>query len=132
MPLAPLLSTPERLRALLTSLPSVPGVYQMRDAAGTVIYVGKAISLHARVRQYFQGNRDQRLDTLAEEICDVQVVPCATEREALALECTLIKRYRPRFNIHLKDDKGYIVTGNDVVSAGKWSVPQRLPSPDPA
>jgi len=93
----------------LTALPDQPGVYLMKDGAGRVIYVGKATSLRARVRQYFQpGHTDNpRILHLVSKIRDVETVVCANEVEALILEATLIKRHRPRYNVRMADDKAY-------------------------
>ena len=102
----PLLLEPQKREALLASYPKSPGVYQFKNQKGEIIYIGKANSLPARLRQYFQN--PHRLDNLIEEIYSIEVISCSTEREALALECTLIKRFSPRYNIRLKDDKNYL------------------------
>ena len=93
----------------IASLPAEPGVYQFRNAAGEVIYVGKAKSLRARVRQYFLEGRPEeaKTDTLVREAADVSIILVDNEREALALENNLIKQLQPRFNILLRDDKTY-------------------------
>jgi excinuclease ABC subunit C len=93
----------------LGTLPDQPGVYLMKDAAGHVIYVGKASSLRARVRQYFQaGHTDSpRILHLISKIHDVETVVCANEVEALILEATLIKRHHPWYNVRMADDKAY-------------------------
>ena len=90
-------------------LPEVAGVYLFKDAAGTVIYVGKATSLRSRVRSYFLESRwmDAKTGSLAREIADFDSIILANPREALALENDLIKRYQPKFNIRLLDDKTY-------------------------
>ncbi len=95
----------------LQSLPTRPGVYLFKDAAGTVIYVGKARILRDRVRSYFQAGRNgptyaYRGDLVA-AIADLDLVVTDTEMEALALENNLIKRHRPRFNVLLRDDKNH-------------------------
>ena len=97
------------LKEKLEALPLEPGVYIMKNAAGQVIYVGKARSLRHRVRQYFQNSRNQedKLLLLVPQIADIETIITDSELEALVLECNLIKRYRPRFNVMLKDDKGY-------------------------
>lgn len=99
----------ERLQEKVDRLPERPGVYIFRDAAAEVIYVGKAVSLRDRVRSYFRGGRHLtgKVLRLAAEIRDVEHIVTDTETEALILECNLIKRYRPRFNIRLRDDKSY-------------------------
>ncbi len=93
----------------LSALPAQPGVYLMKDGAGRVLYVGKASSLRARVRQYFQaGHTDSpRILHLVSKIRDVEALVCANEVEALILEATLIKRHRPWYNVRLADDKAY-------------------------
>ena len=98
----------ENLEHTLRSLPRGPGVYLFRDAPGEVLYVGKAKSLRSRVRSYFQRG-DGRIGTaqLAERIADVEVIVTRNETEALHLEQNLVKRYRPPFNIRLRDDKSF-------------------------
>ena len=93
----------------LYHLPTRPGVYQHKDAEGTVLYVGKAKNLRSRVRSYFQESRptDKRLRILVSKIEDVEVIVTDTEAEALILENNLIKRLQPRYNINLRDDKTY-------------------------
>jgi excinuclease ABC subunit C len=90
-------------------LPDSPGVYLFKDAAGTVLYVGKATSLRSRVRSYFVESRwfDAKTGSLAREIADLDTIVLDNPREALALENNLIKRYQPKFNIRLVDDKTY-------------------------
>ena len=93
----------------LQSLPERPGVYLMRDDAGKIIYVGKAINLRNRVRSYFQSSRAQSAKTtaLVSRIADLETIVTASEIEALILECNLIKQHHPRYNISLRDDKTY-------------------------
>ncbi|HET6569403.1 MAG TPA: excinuclease ABC subunit UvrC, partial [Rhodothermales bacterium] len=93
----------------LANLPALPGVYQHKDAEGTVLYVGKAKSLRSRVRSYFQESRPRegRLQALVSKIEDVEVIVTDTEAEALILENNLIKKLKPRYNVNLKDDKTY-------------------------
>jgi len=91
-------------------LPEKPGVYMFKDASGHVIYVGKARALRNRVRSYFLESRwstDAKTGSLAREIAELETVVVANEREALALEHNLIKQYRPKFNVMLRDDKTY-------------------------
>jgi excinuclease ABC subunit C len=97
------------IREKLNALPTRPGVYLYRDARGTVIYVGKAVNLRHRVRSYFHASAEQTPKTLRllSELADLEVWPTDTELEALLLECNLIKRYRPKYNVRLKDDKRY-------------------------
>lgn len=101
-----------RLRTDLDTLPRLPGAYLMRDASGEVLYVGKAVDLRARVRQYWQreGAGDGRfhIGFLVPRIAEVEVVVTSSEREALILEDTLIKKYQPRYNVKLKDDKTWL------------------------
>jgi excinuclease ABC subunit C len=91
------------------SLPESPGVYLFKDAAGTILYVGKALSLRNRVRSYFLESRwaDAKTGSLVREIADLETIIVGNEREALALENNLIKQYRPKFNVLLRDDKTY-------------------------
>ena len=103
-------STPEaHLRAALRQLPTVPGVYLMKDAGGRVLYVGKADSLRNRVRSYFgsKGALDARILRMTQEVADVDYIVTDTVSEAFLLESNLIKEHRPRFNIRLRDDKSY-------------------------
>ncbi len=92
----------------LKTLPSSPGVYIMRDSTGHIIYVGKAKILKNRVRQYFHGtSHAPKVAAMIEKIEDFEYILTDTEFEALCLESTLIKKHKPRYNILLKDDKGY-------------------------
>jgi len=93
----------------LKELPLSPGVYLMKDSQGDVIYVGKAAALRSRVRSYFQSpdGLHRRTQALVAEISDFDVIQTATETEAFLLEDSLIKRYQPRFNVRLRDDKRY-------------------------
>ena len=93
----------------LAMLPNSPGVYIMKDAEGTIIYVGKAVVLKNRVSQYFQNNRSHsaKVKAMVARIADFDIIMVGTEVEALILECKLIKKYRPKYNISLKDDKMY-------------------------
>ena len=96
-------------REQAAALPEKPGVYLFKDAAGTVVYVGKARSLRNRVRSYFLESRwiDAKTGSLAREIAEVESILVDNEREALALENNLIKQYKPKFNVMLRDDKTY-------------------------
>ena len=94
----------------LKKLPDTPGVYIHKDKLGQVIYVGKAISLKNRVRQYFQSsyqNTNPKVKALARNISEFEYINCSTEMEALILECNLIKKYQPKYNVLLRDDKTY-------------------------
>ena len=91
------------------ALPEKPGVYLFKDAAGTVLYVGKAASLRSRVRSYFLESSwaNAKTGSLAREIAELETIVVDNEHEALALEHNLIKQYRPKFNVLLRDDKTY-------------------------
>lgn len=102
----------------LKKIPTLPGVYLMKNEKDQIIYVGKAINLRNRVKQYFQSSRNHSIKTLklVEQITSFEYIVTATEVEALVLECNLIKKYNPKYNIRLKDDKHYPyikVTTND-------------------
>ena len=103
----------EAIRKKLGTVPHKPGVYLHKDRFGTVIYVGKALDLRKRVSQYFQSSRrmgwDLKFNALVEAICDFDVHVVRSEPEALLLESKLIKEFKPRFNISLRDDKRYLM-----------------------
>jgi excinuclease ABC subunit C len=102
------MSNEDYLREKLETLPAKPGVYLMKDNAGSVLYVGKAVNLRSRVRSYFHASADSpKLLRLRAAVVDVDFIVTASELEALILEANLIKRYRPRYNVRLKDDKRY-------------------------
>ena len=96
-------------RERLKATPTRPGVYIMRDSLGDVLYVGKAAKLRHRLRSYFQkqANLTEKMQVMMGEISDFEYIVVESEQEALLLECTLIKRYKPPFNARLKDDKSY-------------------------
>ena len=100
---------PEKLQGILNTLPSKPGCYLMKNAAGAIIYVGKAVSLKNRVRSYFhaENSRDGKTRRLVREIADIEWIVVGSELEALILEMNLIKKHRPKYNVRLKDDKRY-------------------------
>ncbi|MDY6267760.1 MAG: excinuclease ABC subunit UvrC [Selenomonadaceae bacterium] len=100
---------PDVVREKLKLLPESPGVYIMKNAAGKIIYVGKAVVLKNRVRQYFQSQRNHtpKVRAMVANVADFEFIMTASEVEALILECNLIKKHRPRYNISLKDDKSY-------------------------
>lgn len=93
----------------LKKLPSQPGVYLMHDAKDEIIYVGKAVSLKNRVRQYFQSSRNKsaKIEQMVSRIARFEYIVTDSEMEALVLECNLIKEHQPRYNTMLKDDKAY-------------------------
>ena len=93
----------------LKKLPDCPGVYLHKDRLGQVIYVGKAVSLKNRVRQYFQAsaNHSPKVKAMVSHIAEFEYITCQTEMEALILECNLIKKYAPKYNVLLRDDKTY-------------------------
>lgn len=101
----------------LKKLPDKSGVYIMRDKSNTVIYVGKAVVLRNRVRQYFRkNNKTPRIEKMVSLIDHFEYIVVGNEDEALILECNLIKKYRPKFNVLLKDDKTYPYIKVDVKS----------------
>ncbi|NTV52324.1 MAG: excinuclease ABC subunit UvrC [Candidatus Firestonebacteria bacterium] len=89
--------------------PDKPGVYIMREAQGKIIYVGKAVSLKKRLASYFraQAQLEPKTQALVKRLADIEVMVTDTEIEALVLECTLIKKHRPRYNVVMRDDKSY-------------------------
>ena len=97
------------LEEKLKSLPTSPGCYLYKDAAGEIIYVGKAINLRNRVRSYFQKGAQHTAKTrkLVSRIADMDIVVVDSELEALVLECNLIKQHRPHYNVRMRDDKHY-------------------------
>ena len=97
------------LRARAMQLPLQPGVYLMHDKNGKVIYVGKAKALKNRVSQYFGSDRNhgEKVRSMVRHVWDFEYIVTDSEFEALVLECSLIKQYAPKYNILLKDDKGY-------------------------
>lgn len=99
----------ELVQEKLQLLPNSPGVYIMKDEQGRIIYVGKAVVLKNRVRQYFQNSRNHsaKVKAMVAKIADFETIITGSEIEALILECNLIKQHRPRYNISLKDDKTY-------------------------
>ena len=93
----------------LATFPPRPGVYLMRDKAGKVIYVGKAKDLRGRVRAYFNSSDERsQVEFLVRRVDDIDVLVTSNDKEALILENNLIKQYKPRYNIRLKDDKSYL------------------------
>lgn len=132
----------ERLQIKIGLLPEQSGVYLMKNSSGAVIYVGKAVNLKRRVSSYFHDSADHSPKTrlMISEIDDFELITVSNELEALLLECSLIKKYRPPYNILLKDGKGYpfieITTGDTFPairkSKGKVSPESRMFGPYPS
>jgi excinuclease ABC subunit C len=99
----------DKIQSVLNSLPHRPGIYLMKDAEGTILYVGKAISLHNRVRSYFQESTDlsPKNRSMVAKIDDIEFLVVKNEVEALVLESNYIKQYRPKYNVLMRDDKNY-------------------------
>ncbi|MFC4556615.1 excinuclease ABC subunit UvrC [Virgibacillus kekensis] len=97
----------QQIKDKLAVLPAQPGCYLMKDKNGTVIYVGKSKVLRNRVRSYFTGANDKKTQRLVQEIVDFEYIVTTSEIEALILEMNLIKKYDPKYNVLLKDDKSY-------------------------
>ncbi len=97
------------LRGKSMRLPLLPGVYIMKNSDGEIIYIGKAKLLKNRVSQYFgsQNNHTTKVRRMVENVYDFEHILTGSEFEALVLECSIIKQYKPKYNILLKDDKGY-------------------------
>jgi len=100
---------PETVTEKLKKLPAKPGCYIYKDAAGEVLYVGKALVLKNRVRSYFQAStrHGARIERMVRKVADLEWIVVDSEVEALVLECNLIKEHRPPFNVRLRDDKSY-------------------------
>ena len=101
------LNANDYLKGIVNNLPESPGIYQYLDAGGTIIYVGKAKSLKRRVSSYFNREHEGKTRVLVSKIADIRYIVVNTEEDALLLENNLIKKYRPRYNVMLKDDKTY-------------------------
>lgn len=97
----------EYIKEKLKTLPLLPGCYQMKDANGNIIYVGKAIKLKNRVSSYFTGSHNFKTTKLVQNIADFDYIVTKSEKEALILEINLIKKYRPKYNIQFMDDSSY-------------------------
>ena len=91
----------------LSLVPELPGSYQMKDINGNIIYVGKAKNLKKRLKSYFTGRVTGKTKKLVSDINDFEYIVTSSELESLILEITLIKKYNPKYNILLKDDKSY-------------------------
>jgi excinuclease ABC subunit C len=100
---------PENVQETLKRLPGKPGCYIYKDEQGNVLYVGKALSLKNRVRSYFQesARHSSRIERLVRKVADIETIVVDSELEALVLECNLIKRHRPPYNVRMRDDKSY-------------------------
>jgi excinuclease ABC subunit C len=100
----------QHIEALLKKLPSTPGVYKLKDEEGKILYVGKAKSLNNRVRSYFrkQKGRAKRTEKLVEATADIEWIEVGSDLEAIFLETNLIKEYRPKYNVLMKDDKNFV------------------------
>ncbi len=107
------------LEEKLKNLPKTPGVYFHKDKKGEIIYVGKAASLRNRVRQYFHKSRafDPKTDALVAEIADIDWLELETELDALFVEAEMIRRYMPKYNILLRDDKSFVYVRIDINSS---------------
>ena len=97
----------KNFREKLALVPTKPGSYQMKNKDGVIIYVGKAKNLKNRLKSYFTGTVTGKTRRLVEEIDDFEYIVTSSELESLILEITLIKKYDPKYNILLKDDKTY-------------------------
>ena len=102
------LKTSDYLRGIVLNLPDSPGIYQYLNTEGTIIYVGKAKNLKRRVYSYFaKEHQSAKTRILVSKIADIKYIVVNTEEDALLLENNLIKKYKPRYNVLLKDDKSY-------------------------
>jgi excinuclease ABC subunit C len=106
--LVPCQIEPDALRRRLAALPTSPGVYMYKNTAGDILYIGKAINLKNRVRSYFRRNgQTTKIRQMVAQIADWDLIVTGSELEALVLECNLIKKHRPKYNVRLRDDKHY-------------------------
>src|ERR1700730_14787583 len=123
------MSLSEKLKSKLEELPKQPGVYFHKDAAGKIIYIGKAAVLKNRVGSYFQQSRHRAFKTrlMVGEIIDIDWLTVDSEAEALFLESEFIKRYKPKYNIDLKDDKHFIYI--KIPMRDEWPVVQFVRRP---
>jgi excinuclease ABC subunit C len=124
----------DQLKAKLKTLPTTPGVYFHKDSSSQIIYVGKAANLKNRVRSYFQNskNRDPKTASLVSEIHDTDWVELASEMEALFFEGEMIRRYLPKYNILLRDDKSLAYIRIDLKSEYPTVTTTRRPLDDKA
>lgn len=98
---------PEKIKEKLSFLPEDPGIYIWKDASDTIIYIGKAVNLHNRIKSYLTGAKDPKTEQLVRHIADLDYIITNNENEAFILESNLIKKHKPKYNILLKDDKKY-------------------------
>ena len=128
----------ERLREKARNLTDMPGVYLMKDNTGEVIYVGKAKVLKNRVSSYFRNNssHNEKVRKMVSNVEDFDFIVTNSEFEALVLECSLIKQYNPKYNILLKDDKGYhyidVYKRQTLLPSGERTNTKDTASPDAA
>ena len=130
-PEGPAASGPAVIAGYLKRLPSSPGIYRMLDHEGAVIYVGKARNLKARVSNYARlGGHTNRIARMIASTAGMEFVSVRTEAEALLLEANLIKRFRPRFNVLMRDDKSfpYILIARDTAGPADHEAPRRAQS----
>ncbi len=122
------------MREKLQNLPQKPGVYLFKDREGEVLYVGKAKNLKNRIRTYFNKNQNHlpRTDLMLKEVTDFDYIIVSSETESLILENNLIKQYRPRFNVKLRDDKNYQFIKIDYGSEIPQIYPVRRIAPPPS
>lgn len=122
------------LQDKLDNLPKTPGVYFYKNKSGEIIYIGKAANLRSRVRQYFQKSRvfDPKTDALVAEIADVEWTEVETELDAVFLEAEMVRRYMPRYNILLRDDKSFVYVRIDIISKHPTITFTRRPLDDKA
>ena len=98
----------KELNAKITAVPALPGIYQFFNKDGKIIYIGKAINLRSRIQSYFRKKVDSpKTQALVSKVTDFDIISTENEIEALVLENNLIKKYKPRYNVNLKDDKTY-------------------------
>src|SRR5579871_5154993 len=118
------------LNEKLGALPTRPGCYLYKDANGQIIYVGKAINLRNRVRSYFQKGASLAPKTrrLVQAIRDLDYIVVESELEALVLECNLIKKYQPHYNVRLRDDKNYPYLCATTAISTSGRIPPAAPS----
>lgn len=101
---------PEHLEEKIKTIPEKPGVYQMKDRDGNIIYIGKSKNLKSRVKSYFYGDHNQqKIKQMVSRVHDIDIIPTDTHLEARVLECDLIKRLKPLYNRQFKNDRGYYV-----------------------